>query len=270
MNLPKFGLLTNSTIDILEEIETIARLGFDYVEIGIEWPEGTSEILIKKKNKILKLLKEYNIPAIAHTTWWINFGSQYESVRKAWISEAKKKVDIAKMLNIGKINFHFYSDELVIKLYKNYRKSVLSKMIQSLKEVVSYAASKDIVVICENIPRKRELLGINEFEFIQHNVPGLKVHLDVGHAFIENGMKGIKEYIEAFSKDIEHIHIHDNHGESDEHLPVGKGKIDWNKVVELLKKINYDKTITFEVFTSKKDAVKSREKIRKLWMKNNL
>jgi sugar phosphate isomerase/epimerase len=27
-----------------------------------------------------------------------------------------------------------------------------------------------------------------------------------------------------------HIHIHDNHGQSDEHLPLGAGTINWEKV----------------------------------------
>ena len=40
MPIPKFGLLTNPSIDILKEITDIYDLGFDYAEIGIEVPEG--------------------------------------------------------------------------------------------------------------------------------------------------------------------------------------------------------------------------------------
>src|SRR4030042_3144395 len=189
MSLPKFGMISNPNLDILKEINTIAKLGVDYVEIGIEWPEGMPDILLKKKDKILKLLKKWDIFAVAHTTWWINFGSQYESVRKAWVTEAKRKIDVAKMLGISKINFHFYSDELNKGVYKNYKTVILNKIIQSLREIVNYASSKNIEVIYENVPRKKRILGINEFKFVQYNVPGLKVHFDVGHAFIENGMQ---------------------------------------------------------------------------------
>src|SRR4030042_6312488 len=249
MPLPKFGMLTNSSSDILKEINTIAKLGFDYVEIGIEWPESMPNILMKKKEKILKLLKKWDIFAIGHTAWWINFGSQYESVRKAWIFEAKNKIDVAKTLRMKQINFHFFSDELNLGIDKNYKRAVLFTMIKSLKEIVTYASSKNIEVILENVPRKRRIIGINEFKFVQHNVPGLGMHLDVPHAFIENGMKGIREYISTFSKDIKHIHMHDNHGEWDEHLPIGMGKINFAEVVKMLKAIGYNDTITLEVFT---------------------
>jgi len=47
----KFGCLTNPTCDILKEIESIKKYGFDFVEIGIEWPEGSVENLLKKKEK---------------------------------------------------------------------------------------------------------------------------------------------------------------------------------------------------------------------------
>ena len=100
------------------------------------------------------------------------------------------------------------------------------------------------------------------------SVPQLNCHLDVAHAFIEGGMGRIEEYLNRFSSKLMHIHIHDNHGELDEHLPLGSGSIDFKKVVRWLKAIGYNRTITFEVFTSYKDAVKSREYFRSLWESN--
>jgi sugar phosphate isomerase/epimerase len=78
-------------------------------------------------------------------------------------------------------------------------------------------------------------------------------------------MEGVRAYIDSFTDRLAHIHIHDNHGEEDEHLPLGSGKIDFKKVVKWLKLINYSQTITFEVFTSSDDAVRSREHLKKLW-----
>jgi sugar phosphate isomerase/epimerase len=101
-------------------------------------------------------------------------------------------------------------------------------------------------------------------------VPKLKFHFDIAHAYIENRMTGIRSYLDAFSDRLVHIHIHDNHGEEDEHIPLGWGKIDFRKVVRWLKELNYDKTITFEVFTSNQDAVRSREYFRKLWNKTKV
>jgi len=98
-------------------------------------------------------------------------------------------------------------------------------------------------------------------------VPALSFHLDVGHAFIENRMRGVRDYIDAFGDRLAHVHMHDNHGKQDEHLPLGKGKIDVREVIRLLKEVNYDRTITFEVFSSHADAVRSMRSFNKQWNK---
>lgn len=259
----KFGLLTNPANDILEEITAIKKLESDYVELGIELPEGTPEIILKNKQKILKLFQKFDSKPLAHTAWWIDFGSGYEPVRKGWVQEAKLSIDVAKKLNITKINFHLYPPNIA-DFFRFYRKELLKNLIRSLKEIVDYANSKKVIVILENIGIKKLIVGIKEYKFVIDNVPKLKVHLDIGHAFIENGMQGIKDYIFTFKNKLEHIHIHDNHGREDEHLPLGKGRINFEQIVKWLKQIKYNKTMTFEVFTSKKDAINSMIKFRKM------
>ncbi len=267
MKLPKFGLLTNPTIDIIKEIRTIAKLGFDYVEISIEGPEDKPETLHEKRNEILEILKKNNLFAIAHTSWWVELGTEYEPVRRGWLEECKKNIDVASELNIPIINLHSHSRGMYIRNEK-YKKKILDNWIISLKELIQYGKIKNVKIMFENAAEKGEITELNDFKYIIDRVPDLEVHLDIGHAFIFGGMKNIERCIMTLENKIEHVHMHDNHGEYDEHLPIGKGNINYDSVVKMLKKINYDKTITFEVFTSKKDAVKSREKIRKLWMKN--
>src|SRR3989338_8726383 len=258
----KFGLLTNPANDILEEIKLIHKLGIDYVEIGIEIPGGSPEFLIDYKKKIRELINRFDYPAVAHTAWWIDFGVMYEKIREGWIEEAKLCIDAAKALNIGKINFHFYSMSIG---NKPYQKETLRNIVMGLRDVVNYANSKKIIVFLENTPNKKSDVSIKEYKHVIDSVPKLRVHLDIGHAFVENGMAGIKDYIFTFKNKLEHIHIHDNHGHGDEHLPLGKGRINFEHIVKWLKQVNYDKTITFEVFTSKHDAKDSMLKFRKMW-----
>jgi hypothetical protein len=51
--MPSYGLLTNPSNDITSEISKIHELNFDYVEIGIEGPEGNPNIINKKKNEVV-------------------------------------------------------------------------------------------------------------------------------------------------------------------------------------------------------------------------
>ena len=52
--MPYYGLLTDPSIEILSEIRKIYDLNFDYVEIGIEGPEGNPTIINKKRYEITK------------------------------------------------------------------------------------------------------------------------------------------------------------------------------------------------------------------------
>ncbi|NIQ06948.1 MAG: sugar phosphate isomerase/epimerase, partial [Candidatus Korarchaeota archaeon] len=81
---------------------------------------------------------------------------------------------------------------------------------------------------------------------------------DIGHANINNQ---IQEFLTYLPKKIVHIHAHDNQGEIDQHLGVGDGTIDWNKVTDLLKMISYDQIVIVE---SVKQAIGSVKKLREL------
>jgi hypothetical protein len=53
--MSSYGLLTNPSNDIISEINKTYDLNFDYVEIGIEGPEGNPDIINKRRNDIVKL-----------------------------------------------------------------------------------------------------------------------------------------------------------------------------------------------------------------------
>jgi len=91
----------------------------------------------------------------------------------------------------------------------------------------------------------------------------IELLLDLGHANM--GKKPLHDYyFRKFKDRIGHIHMHDNDGSHDQHLPIGKGTINWKKIVRHLKRINYDNTITFEVFDRRVDST-ARENFKKMW-----
>ena len=88
--------------------------------------------------------------------------------------------------------------------------------------------------------------------YMTKKVPGLRVHLDVGHAHIHS-KRAIEEYFGLMKSKIVHVHVSDNHGNSDEHLPLGVGTIDWEYITNILKVYKYNKTITFEIHADDRD-----------------
>jgi sugar phosphate isomerase/epimerase len=252
-----------------EEIVRFHGLGFDYAEIGIEEPNATPQILIRQKNEILGLLSLNGMFAVGHTAYWVGFGSSHEKVRRGWIEEAKDMIQAASELKIGLLNFHFYGRHGMIGATEQSKNTFLQNFTDAMRELTQLAATRKVSLMLENAPPEKpiRLESIECFSHVMKNVPALRFHLDVGHAFIENRMRGVRDYIAAFGDRLAHVHIHDNHGKQDEHLPLGKGKIDTRKVIRLLKDINYDRTITFEVFPSHADAVRSMRYFSKQWNK---
>ena len=112
----------------------------------------------------------------------------------------------------------------------------------------------------ENVQRSNGIHNIDEFKYIIDNVGSLFVDLDIPHAFTSGGMRSVIDYLSTFKYKIVHVHWHDNHGNRDEHLPIGH-----QKALKALKDINYDRTITLEVFTNSNDARSSANKLKTMW-----
>ena len=92
MDRLKYGMITNPSRDIVREIRDASRMGFDYVEIGMEIPEGHPDVLIRKRQDILRVLKAFRHPPIAHTPYWTDLWSDYDEVRHAWIRVCNKSI----------------------------------------------------------------------------------------------------------------------------------------------------------------------------------
>ena len=103
---------------------------------------------------------------------------------------------------------------------------------------------------------------------ILQEVPGLKMHLDFGHANLgrDNGV----DFCSHLGSHIKHVHFSDNQGVEDDHMSLGDGNIDWGKAVSALKSIGYDETITLEVFCDDRSLLLqklegSRRLLKDLW-----
>ena len=86
----------------------------------------------------------------------------------------------------------------------------------------------------------------------------LGITLDIGHANVNSQ---IHDFFEKLPERIVHAHLHDNHGRTDEHLGLGDGNIDWQKIVSAFKKISYKGTLVVE---SAKNVEESIQKLKTL------
>jgi sugar phosphate isomerase/epimerase len=100
----------------------------------------------------------------------------------------------------------------------------------SLEHLVIFAKQRGVTIALENTPGE---LGSPESlqQFIKEtHLNGVKLCLDVGHAHLDSGVSGA---FELMSDRLVTTHIHDNHGEKDEHLLPYEGTIDWDATLGL-------------------------------------
>ncbi len=97
-----------------------------------------------------------------------------------------------------------------------------------------------IAVAFENLRYVSYLRAI--FENIHS--PARKFCFDCGHENLYDGGDGV---LEEFGKDLVAVHLHDNFGQHDEHLPPFSGTVNWEKVCKRLKTIGMTCPITLEL-----------------------
>lgn len=114
----------------------------------------------------------------------------------------------------------------------------------SLEHLVIFAKQRGVTIVLENIPGE---LGSPESlqQFIKEtHLNGLKLCLDVGHAHIDSS---IASAFEAMHERLVTTHIHDNHGEKDEHLLPYEGTIDWDATLDLFSGVSQALPIVLEL-----------------------
>lgn len=250
----KIGFPNHPRSDIIKEIEWIGKNGFDFVDIFLEEDKAVPENIDTKT--VRKVLKKYNLYATGHTAWYLPFGSPIESIRTAAVTETERYFKVFKELEVKFVTVHanwasgMFSDEESIAFQS-----------ESLRKLVKIAKKYNITVVYEPIDTPHDT--VENIEEILKSAPGLYLHIDIGHSNVY-GRKPV-ELIRRFSKRIRRIHLHDNNGKEDLHLPMGCGNINWEELIKVLKK-NYDGTITLEIFSKDKDySLLSKSKLRELW-----
>jgi sugar phosphate isomerase/epimerase len=94
---------------------------------------------------------------------------------------------------------------------------------------------------------------------------GMKNCLDVGHAHVEGTREGralIGEYARVLGADVIHLHLHDNRGTGDEHLPIGQGTIDFGAHAAFL--ADFGGTACLEILSGEEGVRASVAQIRQL------
>ena len=256
-----FGAMNYPLRPVLEEIKVFSAMGFDYLELAMDPPEAHHEKLLDQSEAIRERLAVYDLGLVCHLPTFLSTADLTASIRRASRREIRDSIGMAARLGARRVVLHpsIMSGMgcHVPALFNGYAR-------ESLDEAVECAAQVRIDLCLENLfPQLTPFGTLDDWDRCFARYPQLGLTLDIGHANIEpGGMTQILTYIRRFQSRLRHIHVSDNLGRQDDHLPVGDGQIDFPAVAEALNQIGYQEGLTLEIFThNRDDLVRSRDRL---------
>src|SRR4030042_2841247 len=260
----KYGAMNFPVKPLLQEIEEIGELGFDYVELTMDLPEAAPQKVLAQKKSILNLLNRYKMGITGHLPTFVWTSDLYDSLRKASLQENLEALEAAAELGIEKVVLHpgyiTGMGKFVIDKAKRYG-------LESIEAILKKANSLGMTLCIENMfPQAHFLTQPHEFQEVFEIFPEIRLALDIGHANLGGDRNRAIEFIQRYGYRIGHIHANDNFGKEDNHLPIGAGIIDFDRIIKALKQTSYDETMTIEVFSKDRDYLSnSNKKMKKIW-----
>ncbi len=260
----RYGAMNSPLLPVLEEIELVGRLGFDYVELALDPPQASPGRLGGLAGDIRRLLDRHGLGLVCHLPTFVSTADLTERLRRASVEETLEALRVARDLGAEKAVLH---PGVATGLGPRVPEEAARAGWQSLAEIAAEAQRLGVALCVENLfPRSRTLAGARDFEELFSRFPDLGVTLDVGHAHLGSlGGERFEELARACGPRLRHLHASDNFGRHDDHLPIGAGAIDFGRVARILRDVGYRGTVTLEVFSRDRDYLRiSREKLSAL------
>jgi len=190
--------------------------------------------------KIVEVLSSTNLKATVHAPYGdlnlatLNDPIYRESIRQVTVC-IEKAADIT-----DRVTFHPGYLSPVGKLVPQ---KIWELQKAALRQIGKVALDHGVLACLENMIGVKEFLCRDAGELIgmTDGIEGIGMTFDFGHA---NTMGRVNEFLPHVAR-ANHIHIHDNHGERDEHLALGDGTIDWKTVGAAIRR-NYRGVVVIE------------------------
>jgi len=157
---------------------------------------------------------------------------EVERVRRVEaMDELKRAIDVAEEVPFSRMIFHMGGARETSDPRKR------DAAFSSLEHLSLHARHLGVTICVENTTSEMGAPSYLRSFVDETRLAGLRFNFDIGHAHLADGAEEnrIAESFEPLRELVTGVHVHDNHGEKDEHLPPYEGTIDWAAAVKLLK-----------------------------------
>jgi sugar phosphate isomerase/epimerase len=157
---------------------------------------------------------------------------EVERVRRVEaMDELKRAIDVAEDLPFSRMIFHMGGPRETADPRKR------DAAFSSLEHLILHARHLGVTICVENTTSEMGAPSYLRAFVDETRLAGLRFNFDIGHANLAEGAEGnrIADGFAPLRELVASVHVHDNHGDKDEHLPPYEGNINWPAAAELLK-----------------------------------
>jgi sugar phosphate isomerase/epimerase len=210
------------------------------VEIGFEGEE-LDRISREELKPFAERLQKLGCAISLHAPFWdLCPGSLDPLIRKVAHSRLNQFFDLLAIFGPIHVVCHTGFDD---RHHRGYRQFWLEKSLTIWEPLVRRAESLRVPLLIENVWEQTPDFHGELLRSIDS--PWFGFCLDVGHqhSFSKTDLLVWLEHLGEFLKE---VHLHDNDGSHDDHLPVGAGNIDFLLLFDFLQRRNINPTLTLE------------------------
>jgi sugar phosphate isomerase/epimerase len=147
------------------------------------------------------------------------------------MDELKRAIDVSEDLPFSRMVLHMGGSRETADPRKR------DAAFSSLEHLVLHAHHAGVTLAMENTMSEMGDPAYLRAFVDETRLTGLRFNFDIGHAYLADGPaeERIEKGFAPLRDLVASVHLHDNHGDKDEHLPPYDGSIDWSAAIPLLK-----------------------------------
>ena len=177
----------------------------------------------------------------------INYSSNDIRIREVSRTRVEMSIETGKKLGVSNVVVHTCCHPVMV------NQSVIDIWCETTADYLRMIAEKyQVKIFVENTLDINPDILKRLMEIADHKCLG--VCLDVGHANLSK--VPVSKWMEELKPYIGYLHLNDNFGTYDEHLPIGAGAIDWTGLYRQIRELEREPIMTIEV-TKPEDFEKS-------------
>jgi sugar phosphate isomerase/epimerase len=230
--LPSITIQYTQAGSLLERLEAIKEAGFTAVNLGSPMCLHLLQSTAGEIGVLQALLRQRGLAVDwLHAPYETPVLYEADSERGALsVGALKTAITIAAELEANSLIVHPFDLDFPPGIDGD---GPVERLIETFSVLVEYGQRFGVDIAVENIdePHSTRIL-----DRLFAGVEGLRLCFDTGHA---HEWRTWNHYLPAYLGRIAALHIHDNHGETDEHLLPGDGNIDFLPLLRSLQSINY-------------------------------